>query len=130
MPRRAKDMQAPRVRVIDMHDIEKVAEALIHAARKDVEHEGRVESGKCKNANSCDRGAHVCPTCDLAIWECGQAFLDGIQAALTGEGSVPGWHARTCRYCMRNQTLDRDGMCHDCYALAHADELAAARAQG
>lgn len=126
MTRKTGDRVEPTARghVLDLHDIEAVTRALIRLARQDVAHETRVLDGTCRAdaLATCDRGGHTC-SCGNPIWDCGREYLANLQAALTGEGYVPGWHAKTCQDCGARQTITLDGLCYDCYGLAHAAEI-------
>ena len=65
--------------VLDLHDIEVVAGALIAAARSDIAHEDSLCSGRM---GSCMRGGHLCAVCYRPIWDCGRAFLTNLAGAL------------------------------------------------
>lgn len=73
-------MQTPRApHVLDLHDIETVAGALIAAARADVAHEDSLCSGR---QGACIRGGHLCAVCYKPIWDCGRAFLTSLAERL------------------------------------------------
>lgn len=72
--------QEPRnAHVLDLHDIEAVAGALIAAARADIAHEQSQCGGRI---GSCIRGGHLCAVCYKPIWDCGRTFLAGLADAL------------------------------------------------
>lgn len=75
----------PAGHVLDLHDIEAVAGALIAAARADIEHESRV-GVSCRwdgvKVRTCDRGGHFCPGCYMTIWDCARTFLNGLAVQL------------------------------------------------
>lgn len=79
----------PPGHVLDLHDIEAVAGALIANAKLDIEHEAKAGS-TCRwdgvRIKGCERGGHICPGCRMLIWDCAREWLGKLADAMGVEG--------------------------------------------